>query len=322
MKRAIARLKAHIYFRFPFRNRLVNAVRRRRWSGLSMPETIYIETTNYCNARCYMCPHEKMARGRGTMSWEVFARIVEECRQFEGVGLNFILHKDGEPLMDSLLFKRIAHLKSVLPGSRIHFNTNAMLLTEEKVLQILDSGLDSITFSVDGASPETYEKIRRGLNFETVNRNIRMFFRKKEERGSKISATMQMIVTKENEHEIPRYREQWGDKADRIFFKSMHSFLVQGTSLHGSGLSDRQLQRCMMPFRTMLFYWNGDVALCCWDYDNLVGLGNINQCSLLELYNGETFNRVRVAMAAMSCTGIEPCRRCSQIYGMDGPLWQ
>ncbi|MBI4838812.1 MAG: radical SAM protein [Nitrospirae bacterium] len=321
MRGFIARTKANLYFKLPFHNHILNIIKHRRFSGLYIPKTIHIEVTNFCNARCTLCPYLKMTRPKGYMPWHIFEKIVDECTQIEGGGLKIILHKDGEPLMDPLLFKRIEHIKTRLKKSHIHFNSNAMLLNEEKADSILNSRLDSITFSVDGASKEIYENIRQGLKYETVEKNILHFLKRKKEMGKEIHVTLQMVINKDNLHEVDDYKKLWGDKADRIFIKKAHNFLVQKTSFQGGVLGEKQLSRCMQTFYLMLFYWNGDVALCCWDYDNLVGVGNIEKGSLLEIYNNEKLTKVRNAMINKNCKDIAPCNICSQIYGKDGPLW-
>jgi MoaA/NifB/PqqE/SkfB family radical SAM enzyme len=240
--------------------------------------------------------------------------------EFEGSGINFFLHKDGEPLMDPLLFKRINYIKKIMKKSTVHFNTNASLLNDSNIKKILDSPLDSITFSVDGASITSFEHIRKGLDYKIVKRNIENFFEKKKSSGKKIDVIMQMVVDQSNIHEMSEYRKLWRDKADKIFFKTMHNFLVQKTSIHGSELSDKQLDRCKMPFVVMLFYWNGDAALCCWDYDHFVDLGNIKDDSLLKIYNSSKYQEIREAMRRKDCKKIKPCNICSQIYGRDGRL--
>lgn len=321
MRGIIERFKTNLFFALPCRNHVINVLKHKQFNNLYIPEVIHIEVTNYCNAKCTLCPHTKMKRSKGYMPWHIFEKIVNECTQFEGTGLKFILHKDGEPLMDSLLFKRIDFIKEKVKKSKVHFNTNAMLLSEDKIINILNSPLDSITFSVDGASSETFDNIRIGLKYETVEENILNFFKKKKGMDKNIHVTMQMVINKDNMYEISKYKELWVEKADRIFIKKAHNFLVQKTSIHGSDLSEKQLSRCRMPFLLMLFYWNGDVALCCWDYDNLVGLGNVERDSILNIYNNAKFNEIREAMKIKNCKDIKPCNICSQIYGKDGPLW-
>lgn len=321
IKQRLKGLKASVYFAsVPFCNYITNPLRHRQFNSLFIPSLIYIEITNYCNAKCIMCPHEKMKRERGHMPWYIFKKIVDECVQFEGSGLRFVLHKDGEPLMDPLLFKRIDYIKKTLKKSTVHFNTNASLLNDRNVSKILNSPLDSITFSVDGASKRTYERIRKGLKYEIVTSNIESFFEKRKSTSKRPHVIMQMVVDKNNMHETTKYKDLWGNKADEVLFKSMHNFLVQKTSIHGNRLSEKQLRRCKMPFREMLFYWNGEVGLCCWDYDHFVALGNIKNESLLKIYNSSKFAEIRKAMRRKDCNKIKPCNICSQIYGMDGPM--
>lgn len=316
------RIKSWLYFATaPYGNYAINLVWHRRFTRSFIPKVLYLETTNHCNAHCIMCPHDKMTRPRGQMPWALFTKIIDECATFEGRGLRIFLHKDGEPLLDPLLFDRIRYVKQKLGRSRVHFNTNASLLDAAKAEQILQSPLDSMVLSVDGASPETYGKIRVGLQYEIVKANIEQFFEKKRARPSQLEVIMQMVVGRENHHEVKRYRELWEGRADRIVFKPMHNFLVQGTALHGGAAGNVQRQRCSMPFHVMLIYANGDVGLCCWDFDNIARLGNVRESDLLAVYNQPGFAAIRRAMRAGDCAMVRPCNMCSQIYGQDGPMW-
>ncbi len=78
-----------------------------------------------------------------------------------------------EPLLHPQFQEMLRYSKK--KGLRVDFNTNANSLTEEKAKAILESGLDKIVFSVDGVSAATYEKVRRGGNYDRVLRNIKRF---------------------------------------------------------------------------------------------------------------------------------------------------
>ncbi len=295
-------------------------IRKYKRKEVHIPKRLYIETTSFCNAKCKMCPHGKMKRERGHMSWDLFKKIIDESKSFEGEGLEIILHKDGEPLLDPLLFQRIEYIRQNLHRPRIHFNSNAMLLNEDKARQVLSSGIHSITFSVDGASRETYEKIRVGLKYDIVKRNIEEFFELKRDNLNRIRVIMQMVVCEDNKHEIEEYKRLWSKKADVTYFKAMHNFLDMETSIKTKKFKERQLKFCEQPYNFMLIYWNGDVGLCCWDYDNLANLGNIRENSLINSYNNHKFRMIRGAMSAMDCAEISPCNRCTVIYGKDAYL--
>jgi len=295
---------------------IYNLIRFGVWINQYIPENIYLETTNACNAKCYSCPRLKMNRPVGFMAWDVFEKIITDLKKFRG--LYFTLHIDGEPLMDPQLFERIKYIKKNIRGAKVHFNTNANLLTEEKTRQIMESGLDSITFSIDGTTKETYEIIKTGMNFQTAIANVENFFRiKKEMNAKKPLVIMQMVVSDINKHQVVDYKKTWRGKADKIFIKAMLNFMVQGTSIKTKELAPKQLRRCFQPVVVLPIYWDGLLGLCCWDYDHLAELGDAKTENIINLFNDEKHNQIRQAMLKMDCAEIKPCNICSQIYGQD-----
>ena len=80
----------------------------------------------------------------------------------------------GEPLLYDDLFDVIRLAKSrISPDGEVGLTTNATLLNDSMVGRLMETGLDFIYFSVDGASKQTYESIRIGASFEAVISNIR-----------------------------------------------------------------------------------------------------------------------------------------------------
>lgn len=300
------------------KNPFYNLIRFGIWTKKYIPEVIYLETTNACNAKCYSCPRAKMDRPTGFMSWQLFEKIINDLKEIGGFGLYFVFHLVGEPLLDPLLFERIKYIKNNLKNTRIHFNTNANLMNEEKIKQILSSDLDSIIFSVDGTTKETYESIKTGLNFEKTINNVNNFFRMKRETKQKKPYTiMQMVVNDENKHQIAEYKKTWKDKADKIYIKAMLNFLVQGTSIKTKEISENQLRRCFQPVSVAAVYWDGRIGLCCWDYDHLAQLGSAQNENIIDLFNTKKYQKIRHSMLEMNSHSITPCNICSQIYGQD-----
>ena len=68
------------------------------WIRPGFPETVRVETTNACNARCVICPHQSMERAVQRMDDPLYERIVDECA--EGGCREMHLHNFGEPLLD------------------------------------------------------------------------------------------------------------------------------------------------------------------------------------------------------------------------------
>ena len=110
---------------------------RQRWNLDRYPQIVYVETTNYCNARCRYCLYERMERPVKTMSLEQFGRL---CRKIKQKGLMIgALFCFGEPLADKGLFHKIRYARSLGILKRyMGLNTNCTYLTKDKYLVLLD----------------------------------------------------------------------------------------------------------------------------------------------------------------------------------------
>jgi MoaA/NifB/PqqE/SkfB family radical SAM enzyme len=284
------------------------------------PSVIYLESTNICNAGCVMCPNGggRMTRQKGYMPLDLFKRIVDECVSFEKDGLIIHLHLHGEPLFDPLLFERITYIKNILKKSRVSINTNGALLNEEKAQKLINSGIDEVIFSFNGTSEASYKKISQGINYQPVKDNVQHFHLLKRRMNANTFTILQMVTCEINQHEIDQFRQLWEGIAGSIFIKPMHNFLDMGTSTKTANLSKQQRHTCRQPFDFLVVYWNGDIGSCCWDYNNIAGIGNLKNDSLLGIYNtNKKLNKIRNSMNKMNCSKVAPCNRCSQIYGQD-----
>ena len=87
----------------------------------------------------------------------------------------------GEPFMDPEIFERIefCHRHSI----STLLSTNGTFLDERTAARVLDSPLEQITLSFDGAKKETFEFYRKGAKFEKVRDNFVRFARMKHERA-------------------------------------------------------------------------------------------------------------------------------------------
>lgn len=282
------------------------------------PKVIYIETTNLCNAKCIMCPHEKMKRKKGIMPQNVFESTIEKCKDIDLSDVQIFLHKEGEPLLDPDIIQRIRYARKNLPHAmEIGINTNAMLLTEEMSRGLLQSGLDTIYFSVDGTCADSYNKIRVNLDYDIVENNLKNFFKLKEDLKSDIKVIMQMLVYRGNKDEVKIFKEMWKGKATEFYIKAMHSYLDGGMSSLTQQKSDVQLKTCEDPSKIIVIFQDGNAGMCCWDYDNFIKIGNIMENTILEIFNNEVFAKIRRIHSEKRCSELEPCNRCLRVYGRD-----
>src|ERR687887_352505 len=146
--------------------------------ALASPVEAYFEVANRCNSRCATCPLTfSPQEAAKQLSLAEFQQLVAQLPDLRRAVLQGI----GEPLLNPQLGAMIAHLKA--RGVSVVFNTNAMLLTKRRQLELIRSGLDELRVSLDGSTPETYLKVRGIPAFERVVANAAEMVRTQRELG-------------------------------------------------------------------------------------------------------------------------------------------
>jgi MoaA/NifB/PqqE/SkfB family radical SAM enzyme len=167
--------------------------------AVELPRNVFIEVTNHCNLLCETCPRTFTTyEDPRALSWENFLRIVDQFPQMERA----VLHGIGEPLLNKELPRMIAHLKA--RGVYVLFNTNATLLNDAWSLKLIESGLDELRVSIDGANPRTYAIIRGAPLFDKVVGNLRRFIEIQQHlKADRPRASLWMTGLRENIAELP-----------------------------------------------------------------------------------------------------------------------
>jgi radical SAM protein with 4Fe4S-binding SPASM domain len=188
------------------RRTLADDHRRARMHVFGRPAHMKIELTNYCNLACPMCPHEQMERAVGYMRPELFRRVIDLAVP----ELEFAyLHHLGESLFHGRIGELIQYGRA--RGVAMGLSTNATYLDHRKARLLLESGLDFLVISMDGASPDTYERLRVGGDFATTIENVRAFFEMRRRIPNQTTVVVQMIVTEANRGEVEAFARLWGD---------------------------------------------------------------------------------------------------------------
>ena len=154
------------------------------------PLKLHLEPTSLCNLKCPMCPQSIGAnKDNGFMDMDVYRHILEQVR---GHVLEVNLFFRGEPMMHKNLgeMTTLAHEA----GIAVHVNTNATTLRAKQTAMLLDSKLDKLTVSFDGADKETYERMRLGAKFELTLKNVREFLLEKQRRKVRYPYTVMQVI--------------------------------------------------------------------------------------------------------------------------------
>jgi MoaA/NifB/PqqE/SkfB family radical SAM enzyme len=145
---------------------------------------------------------------------------------------------NGEPLLhpNFLDFVRIISDYGIV----IQFNTNGTLLDEKMRVGLVSNGVDTITFSIDGATRETYESIRIGAKFAAVIDNIKALSRLREEKGqSSPHLNIAMVAMRQNIEEFPAMVSLAADL--RVEYVHLEPLIWQGDPVYGKYYAEQNL---------------------------------------------------------------------------------
>ncbi|MEW6322893.1 MAG: radical SAM protein [Acidobacteriota bacterium] len=140
-----------------------------------LPNRLYIECTAACNISCFQAccaPETGITRTRqaGMLDWDIFTRVVDEAAP-SLVRIDFFNY--GEAFLHKKAVEMCEYIKTKYPHVYLYTSTNGLALTEEKARRLVHTGIDEVTFSVDGASQDTYARYRQRGRFDVALGNMR-----------------------------------------------------------------------------------------------------------------------------------------------------
>ncbi|BBL73448.1 radical SAM/SPASM domain-containing protein [Methylomagnum ishizawai] len=163
---------------------LLRALRNRRLNAARLDHTPLDITVDMCTACHLRCPY--CATGSGVLDRRAQVLDLEEHRRildFCGEQLFTIWYfSNGEPLLNKRLHRIVADAKRY--GIFTVISTSLSVpLSDTRIDEILYSGLDLISCSIDGPDAATYNRYRIGGDFNLVQRNLERLIARKRELG-------------------------------------------------------------------------------------------------------------------------------------------
>lgn len=253
------------------------------------PKVVLVDTVSYCNLRCSMCVHKHMTRKKGIMKWELLTKILDEiaennkdCRIWMVFfGDPFILKKTKPSIFDMVKYAKDKGITDVV------LNSNGCLMDEEAARRLIDSGLDSIYFGVDAATPETYAKLRVGGNYhETVNNILTLSRLKKELSVEHPKIVVQYVEMAENVAEKEDFIKFWTGHGLTAKIRPKVSW-AGSIDAPNQILGNEDRWPCHWLMQTMSIADDGRVVLCPVDLDARVVVGDVNEHSLKHVWQNQ-----------------------------------
>ncbi len=276
------------------------------------PKVVLIDSVSYCNLRCSMCVHSEMTRKKGIMPWGLFTKIIDEIAVVDKnvrvwmvfFGEPLILKKTKPTIFDMIAYAKSKRLTDVV------LNSNANLMDEDTARSLIKSDLDAIYFGIDAFTPETYEKLRVGGNYNKVIKNIRNLIKlKKEINVENPEIYVQFVEMDINTHEKEDFIRFWEKQGVAVKIRPKISWggLIEAPNLI---LSNKNRWPCYWAMQTMSITDTGKVVKCAVDLDARFIAGDVNTQSLKEIWNKE-LKKIRQLHISKEFNKLpDDCREC------------
>ena len=275
-----------------------------------------IETTNYCNMKCVMCPRTMfMTRKNIWIDDKLFEKLTGKVKKHDEKDLNnfwnwlekdyhyspnevsengfyfsvvsrcLVLHGFGEPFLDKKLIERLQICKD--KNIPTYFSCTPATMTVEKAKRAMDAGLTVLKFSLDALDEIKIQKIRgKRANFkEAVDKILELIKYKKEKKLKTILVPCMIdLSTDEKDPEMHKdFLNFWKDKDVFAYIKSQDNRWLYENDENLKNRSHYKDQYCEYPWLSLTVMADGNVVPCTQVSNNELVMGNVNDNTLEEI---------------------------------------
>ena len=216
----------------------------------------------------------------------------------------------GEPLMRKDLESLIKYAKD-RGIEHVSINTNGTLLTEKRILKLLDSGLNHIEISVDAFSQETYIRIKNLNFYPKLVKNIERLIDLRDQNRPQMEISLSFVKQRDNLHEAGHFYEYWNHKVNHVTIRDYHEHgkLVDGQGKYKK-IYKRHRHPCPYLWDRIIVEHDGRVRFCENDWQAMHLVGNIKEQSLKEIWLSDNYRKLRESHVAGTFDHVY-CKECT-----------
>ena len=251
-----------------------------------VPKEMLVEVANICNHACSFCAYSKMSRQKGILDFDLYKDLI---RQAYDLGVREIgLYSGAEPLTVKRIADYVVAAKEV-GYTYVYITTNGSLANEGRLKKLVDAGLDSLKFSINGGDRETYLNVHGADDFEKVISNLKFVSNYRKESGRRMYLAASFVECDQNRGAFDKLKEIVGPYVDEVFFTIAYN---------QAGQMDMQPPHvfksvCAVPFARLNISQEGYLRLCCNDYQNFLAAEDLRRMTLKDAWHSTLMREMR-----------------------------
>lgn len=281
-----------------------------REEAQDFPMMVVLSFIYVCNAGCPNCPYNNSDIREGYadalyMPDDLFKCIADECGQYEAM---LRISGGGEPMLHPNAVELLEYAKA--KGAKIGLITNGSAFAEGDLERLIAAGVDALEFSVDAGDAETYAWARPGLDWDTLNANVR----KAVEVRNRLGSPTRVVVSAINQEgvDVAKVEAHWTPIADKV---QIRKYLTWGYNEDHSAdatayLPPEERIPCPWLFERFNIDSRGYATICGEDIAFAEKFANVYERSIKDIWHGPEFVRLRELHLAGKGHEIAICARC------------
>lgn len=266
----------------------------------AFPREVFFDLNNTCNSRCFFCSNSKISKP-AYLNKALGFKLLQDF--FDCGSREVALFATGEPFLRKDLVEFVRKAKHI-GYEYIFLNSNGILATAKRAQPVLEAGLNSIKFSINAATRQSYKKVHGIDCFDQVIENIRWHHKFRSKSGLPFHIYVSMVPTTFTQNEFLLLSKLLGDYVDEIdcrgcsnqggnMFENNQTEKIDKGNLLGSVRQGHHSGKCPDIFSRCTVTPQGYLSACVVDYQNYLVVADLHKTPVKDAWHNNAYIALR-----------------------------
>jgi len=273
-----------------------------------MKKKLNFDVCTFCNHKCHFCSNSDARTIKYQTSADEFTQVMHNVLKYvtcDEIGLS----AKGEVLVNKEFTQIVKICKEQFHIPYVYISSNGALMDENKAIEVIEAGLDSIKFSINALTCKEYEEVHKVDDFEKVIANFQTLLELKRTRYPHLKLFLSSVMDTTQEQLEEGFRTLFPKDFDLIDGISLYK-LTYTPKFEKVDSSKQPSAKCSIPFRELYINSDGSLGLCCKDYFDEINFGSLLENDFMDVYNSQSFQEVREMHRKSEFPDGHLCKNC------------
>lgn len=275
-----------------------------RKEALEFPKSILIETYSLCQGECKFCPYKELriSKEQTMLTTEKLLELLCEISQHKVSRLT--LFNNNEPLLDKRIYEFVKVSHEMMPNVEIGLSSNGRAITKDVLDRLIGSNLSILYISIPCVDREDYKNVM-GVYPDSL---FKLLDSIEDEKLLKMVRIAVPITKYLNEDALMQKFKQFKVCIWNLEYKASWGI---GKKINEVAREDSIAGLCDRPMDQAVISSNGDVLICCRDWQSQNVVGNVYNSSLFDIWHSEPMQKIQNLISQGKYSEIECCKDCA-----------